>query len=91
MDQSPFAALGSYGLAGLVISALGSWVVFLYRELKEERKERLEDVKQSFSMIVTMQERNLSVGEKLSDVMTEIKDRDKERERELVRDQRRRP
>lgn len=75
-----FDALAAHGLPGLVIFGLGAWIVILHRELRDERLARIADLKASHDAMTAMQAKNLSIGEKLSDVMSEIKERDRERE-----------
>ncbi len=78
-----FAALAAHGLPGIVIFGLAAWIVLLHRELRDERRARIEDVKGYTDTLMRMQDRVHVTAEKLSDVMAEIKDRD--------RDPRRRP
>lgn len=80
MEASFFGALAAHGLPGLIIFAMGAWIVMLHRELRDERRARIDDVKQYNDKMSAMQERALGTADKLSDVMTEIKDRDRERE-----------
>lgn len=81
MDSgSVFQGLAAHGLPGIIIFVLGTWIVLLYRELRLEQHARIDDVKEANKSLIGMSERVNATAEKLSDVMTEIKDRDRERE-----------
>ncbi len=81
MESSIFAALASHGLPGVIIFALGAWVVILHRELRDERHARIEDVKGYTDTLLGMQSQVLGAVDKVTDVMTDLK--------EIARDRRR--
>ncbi len=83
MEASIFTSLASHGLPGIVIFGLAAWIVLLHRELRDERRARIADVKEYTDTLMAMQRQVLGAVDKLVDVMTELK--------EFVRDRGRRP
>lgn len=80
MEQSFFGALAAHGLPGLIIFALGAWIVVLHRELRDERKARIDDVKGFTETLIGMNGQILNAVEKLSDVATVFQERDRDRD-----------
>lgn len=85
MEQSIFAALAAHGLPGLIIFALGAWIVVLHRELREERRARIDDVKGYTDTLIGMQKQVLTAVDKTTSVQADLKEAAREAARERER------
>lgn len=82
MEASLVSGLAAHGLPGLIILALGAWIVLLTRELREERKSRIDDSKGYAETMIAMQREVITATKALAEVNEDQKEREKERERE---------
>lgn len=74
MEQSLFSALAAHGLPGLVIFGLAAWIVLLHRELRDERVNRIKDVKEYTNTLIEMHTKVLNGTERLTDTMSGLKE-----------------
>lgn len=82
MQASIFEKLAEHGVLGLLVFALGWFVLKLLRELRDERAARLVDVKQGFEVLSEIQIAASKQTETTAEVLHELKERRQEIERE---------
>lgn len=82
MEATLVSGFAAHGLPGLIILALGVWIVMLTRELREERKARIDDSKGYAETMIAMQREVITATKALAEVNEDQKEREKERERE---------
>lgn len=72
MEQQAFSALAGYGLPGIIIFGLAAWVVVLHRELRDERRARIDDAKEGFAAMLGAQDRTTAMGATLKSAVEKL-------------------